>query len=44
MEEFRRCKNGITIGKYTLTGKNYFFLNYYRLLSVFGTAEGEEVR
>ena len=32
-EEFKRCQKGITIGKYTLTGQNYFFLNYYRLLS-----------
>lgn len=44
IEEFNRCKNGITIGKYTLTGKNYFFLNYYRLLSVFSTTNGEEIR
>lgn len=32
-EEFNKCLNGVTIGKYTLTGQNYFFLNYYRLLS-----------
>ena len=32
-EEFDRCQNGITINGYTLTGQNYFFLNYYRLLS-----------
>ena len=32
-EEFRRCREGYTVGKYTLTGQNYFFLNYYRLLS-----------
>ena len=44
MEEFRKCRNGVTIGRYTLTGKNYFFLNYYRLLSVFGTTTGEEIR
>lgn len=31
--EFDRCQKGVTIGKYTLTGQNYFFLNYYRLLS-----------
>ena len=31
--EFKRCQKGVTIGKYTLTGQNYFFLNYYRLLS-----------
>lgn len=44
LQEFNRCKNGYTIGKYTLTGQNYFFLNYYRLLSVFGTSSGEEIR
>ena len=32
-EEFNRCLKGFTVGKYTLTGQNYFFLNYYRLLS-----------
>lgn len=32
--EKSRCKNGLTIGKYRITGDNYFWLNYYRLLSV----------
>lgn len=32
-DEFHKCQKGVTIGKYTLTGQNYFFLNYYRLLS-----------
>lgn len=32
--EFERCRDGVTIGKYTLTGENYFFLNYFRLPSV----------
>lgn len=31
--EIDKCTHGVTIGKYTLTGMNYFFLNYYRLLS-----------
>lgn len=44
VEEFNRCKDGVTIGKYTLTGENYFFLNYYRLLSVLGNGEGGEIR
>lgn len=30
-EEYRRCKNGITINGYTITGFNYYFLNYYQL-------------
>ena len=33
-EEFNRCQSGCTIGKYRLTGENYFFLNYFRLPSV----------
>lgn len=43
-EEFRRCREGYTVGKYTLTGENYFFLNYYRLLSVLSGKEGQETR
>lgn len=41
--EFEKCRNGITIGKYRLTGEHYFFLNYYRLLSVLGKNK-EEIR
>jgi len=26
-----RNKNGLTIGKYRITGDHYFFLNYYRM-------------
>ena len=33
-EQMRRCKEGYTIGKYTVTGDHYFFLNFYRLLNV----------
>lgn len=29
--EYDRCENGLTIGKYRLTGDHYFFLNYYRM-------------
>ena len=36
IEEFNRCKYGYTVGKYRITGENYFFLNYYRLPSVLG--------
>ena len=43
-EEFRRCRDGYTIGKYTLTGKNYFWLNYYRLLSVLSDDQGNKRR
>ena len=30
-EEYRRCKHGYTVNGYTLTGDNYFFLNFYQL-------------
>lgn len=39
--EFDRCRDGITIGKYTLTGENYFWLNYYRLPSVLDKSGAE---
>lgn len=32
-QEWARCSEGYTVNGYTLTGQNYFFLNYYRLLS-----------
>lgn len=40
-DEFNKCLNGVTIGKYRLTGEHYFFLNYYRLLSVLGEGKKE---
>ena len=30
-EQYRRCVEGFTVGKYTVTGDNYFWLNFYRL-------------
>lgn len=33
-EEMRRCNEGYTVNGYTLTGDNYFFLNYYRLQDI----------
>lgn len=30
-EEYRRCRDGYTVNGYTLTGDNYFFLNFYQL-------------
>lgn len=33
LEEARRCKEGYTVGKYRLTGENYFYLNYFRMKS-----------
>lgn len=29
--EYERCADGMTVNGYTLTGDNYYFLNYYRL-------------
>ena len=29
-----RIKNGLTIGKYRITGDNYYFLNYYRMQTI----------
>lgn len=30
-EQFIRCKYGMTVNGYTITGDNYFFLNFYQL-------------
>lgn len=30
-EEYKRCREGLTVNGYTLTGPHYFFLNYYQL-------------
>lgn len=30
-EQYERCQNGYTVNGYTITGDNYFFLNFYRL-------------
>ena len=29
--EMERMRNGLTIGKYRITGDNYYYLNYYRM-------------
>lgn len=33
-EEYRRCQEGYSVGKYRITGDHYFFLNYYRMQTV----------
>ena len=43
-EEWNRCVNGYTVGKYRLTGENYFWLNYYRLQSNISDETGEEAQ
>lgn len=30
-EQYRRCRDGMTVNGYTITGDNYFFLNFYTL-------------
>ena len=32
--EMDRIKNGLTIGKYRITGDHYYFLNYYRMQTI----------
>lgn len=41
-QQYDLCTYGMTVGKYRITGENYFFLNFYRLLSPL--AKGEEAR
>lgn len=36
-EEYNRCRNGLTVNGYTITGDHYFFLNYYQLNNTAGT-------
>ena len=31
LEQYKRCKYGMTVNGYRITGDNYFFLNFYRL-------------
>ncbi len=38
-EEYRRCKNGMTVNGYTITGDNYFFLNYFQLMDLDNTTK-----
>lgn len=38
-EEYRRCREGLTVNGYTITGDHYFFLNYYQLPIVNGEAK-----
>ena len=30
-EQYRRCREGLTVNGYTITGDHYFFLNFYQL-------------
>ena len=33
-EQYKRCKYGMTVNGYTITGDNYFFLNFYQLPAI----------
>lgn len=33
-EEYRRCREGLCVNGYTITGDHYFFLNYYQLMDL----------
>lgn len=33
-EEYKRCREGYTVNGYTITGPNYFYLNYYQLPNI----------
>lgn len=40
-EQYRRCRNGMTVNDYTITGDHYFFLNYYQLMDLSTSKAGE---
>jgi hypothetical protein len=31
IEQYKRCKYGMTVNGYTITGDHYYFLNFYQL-------------
>lgn len=33
-QEYLRCKEGMTVNGYTITGDHYYFLNYYQLMNL----------
>ena len=33
-QEYLRCKDGMTVNGYTITGDHYYFLNYYQLMNL----------
>lgn len=38
-EQYKRCRNGMTVNGYTITGDNYFFLNYFQLMDLDNTTK-----
>lgn len=39
-EQYKRCKYGMTVNGYTITGDHYYFLNFYRLKDLVNVKEG----
>ena len=37
--QYKRCRDGLTINGYTITGDNYYFLNFYQLLDLTNTSK-----
>ena len=33
-DQYNKCRNGMTVNGYTITGDNYFFLNFYQLANL----------
>lgn len=40
-EQGWRCREGYTVNGYTITGDNYYFINFYQLLSLDGAKAGK---
>lgn len=40
-QEYARCKDGMTVNGYTITGDHYYFLNYYQLMNLQTSKAGE---
>lgn len=38
-EQYKRCKYGMTVNGYTITGDHYYFLNFYRLKDLVNVTE-----
>lgn len=43
-QEYIRCRDGMTVNGYTITGDNYFFLNYYQLMDLESAGKAGEGR
>lgn len=39
IEQYKRCKYGMTVNGYTITGDHYYFLNFYRLKDLVNVQE-----